>query len=226
MFFWHWIIVQWIERNRIYFAVLRMWKPTNCSQFNFALFRSFWYIFPHRHGCYAFSKYNSFISTQNHNQPATTLNWAKLDTFQACEICLFSLQLFDWNAAPETCTRSPMQTHFPSFFFILKSKGKRTPSHPTVSLVRMRRVSCDTFEREKDNGFETCAKFYIQLWNWMIFLQTISIIRKCYPSLFAHFHNTLLHIILIFPRLWFKKTHLGTHWKEQIHFCLFLCNGS
>ena len=113
----------------------------------------------------------------------------------------FSLQLFDWNAAPETCTRSPMQTHFPSFFFILKSKGKRTPSHPTVSLVRMRRVSRDTFEREKDNGFETCAKFYIQLWNWMIFLQTISIIRKCYPSLFAHFHNTLLHIILIFPRL-------------------------
>ena len=76
----------------------------------------------------------------------------------------FSLQLFDWNAAPETCTRSPMQTHFPS-----------------------------------------CAKFYIQLWNWMIFLQTISIIRKCYPSLFAHFHNALLHIILIFPLLWLKQ---------------------
>ena len=130
MFFWHWIIVQWIERNRIYFAVLRMGKPTNFSQFKFALFRSFWYIFPHRHGCYAFSKYNSLFSTQNHNQPATTLNWAKLDTFQACEICLFSLQLFDWNAAPKTCTRSPVQTHFLIFFFLQKSKGKRTPSHP------------------------------------------------------------------------------------------------
>ena len=135
MFFWHWIIVQWIERNRIYFAVLRMGKPTNFSQFNFALFRSFWYIFPHRHGCYAFSKYNSLFSTQNHNQPATTLNWAKLDTFQACEICLFSLQLFDWNAAPKTCTRSPVQTHFLIFFFLQKSKGKRTPSHPN-------RLSC------------------------------------------------------------------------------------
>jgi hypothetical protein len=105
------------------------------------------------------------------------------------------------ECSTQTCTRSPMKTHFPSLFVILKSKGKRTPSHPTVSIVRTRRVSRDTFEREKDNGFETCAKFYIQLWNWMIFLQTISIIRKCYPSLFAHFHNTLLHIILIFPRL-------------------------
>jgi hypothetical protein len=154
--------------------------------------------FPHRHRCYAFS---SSFSEQNHNQTTTALNWAKLDTFQACEICLFRCSCSIGMQHPKHALDHPCKLIFPVVFLILKSKGKRTPSHPTVSLVRMRRVSRDTFEREKDNGFETCAKFYIQLWNWMIFLETISIIRKCYPSLFANFHNTLLHIILIFPRL-------------------------
>ena len=39
-----------------------------------------------RHRCYAFS---ISFSEQNHNQITTALNWAKLDTFQAWEICLF-----------------------------------------------------------------------------------------------------------------------------------------
>ena len=86
--------------------------------------------FPPQTGMLCLLRTNSLFSKQNHNQPATTLNWAKLDTFQACEICLFSLQLFDWNAAPKTCTRSPVQTHFLIFFFLQKPKGKRTPSHP------------------------------------------------------------------------------------------------
>ena len=116
--------------------------PSGCEyqqiQFNFALLRSFWYIFPHSHGCYASSE-------QNHNQPATNLNWAKVDTFQACEIFLFrcscSLGMqhpkhcscilgLDIKGMPKTCTRSPVETHFLIFFFLQKSKCKRTPSRP------------------------------------------------------------------------------------------------
>ena len=140
MFFWHWIIVQWIDRNQIYFAVLRMWKPTNCSQFNFALFRSFWYIFPHRHGCYAFSKYNSLFSTQNHNQPATTLNWAKLDTFQAWEICLFRCSCSIGMQHPKHAPDHPCKLIFSFSFFFKNQKAKGRHLTPTVSLVRMRRV--------------------------------------------------------------------------------------
>ena len=46
-----------------------------------------------------------------------------------CVISL-SLQLFGCSPALRTCTRAPMQTRFPSLFFLPKSKGKRTPSQP------------------------------------------------------------------------------------------------
>jgi hypothetical protein len=168
-------------------------------QFNFALLRSFWYIFTHTHGCYAFSDQ---IVKQNHNQPATNLNWAKLGTFQACEILSFLPELFNWNAEPKTWTRSTVETHFPSVFSSSKIKRQKDAISPQRSLLyACAGLSRDTFEREENNGFESCAKFHIRLWNRLILLQTISIIRKCYPSLFAHFHDALLHIILICPRL-------------------------
>jgi hypothetical protein len=154
------------------------------SQFNFALLRSFWYILPHTHGCYAFSDQ---IVKQNHNQPATTLNWAKLGTFQACEILSFLPELFNWNAEPKTWTRSTVETHFPSVFSSSKIKRRKDAISPQRSLLyACAGLSRDTFERE---------------WNRLILLQTISITRKCYPSLFANFHDALLHIILICPRL-------------------------
>ena len=99
-----------------------MWIPTTVFQFNFALFRSFWYIFPHRHGCYAFSKYNSLFSTQNHNQPATTLNWAKLDTFQACEICLFRCPCSIGVQHPNNAPDHPWKLIFSCSFFFKNQK--------------------------------------------------------------------------------------------------------
>jgi hypothetical protein len=128
---------------------------------------------PHR--CYASSE-------QNHNQPATNPNWAKLDTFQACEICLFRCSCSIGMQHPKHAPDHPWKLNFSFYFFLQKSKGRHLA--PTVSLRRMRRVPCDTFEREKNNGFYNRAKFHIRLWNRMIFLQTIYIIRKCYPSIF------------------------------------------
>ena len=106
-----------------------------------------------------------------------------------------------------TCANSFSRFYF--FFQNQKAKGRHLT--PTVSLVRMRRVSRDTLEQEKNNGFQDRAKFHIRLWNWMIFLPTIVIIRKCYLYVFAHFHDTIVHIMLIFPCLGFKKTHLEIH---------------
>jgi hypothetical protein len=102
--------------NRIYF-----------SQFNFALFRSFWYIFPHTHGCYAFSDQ---IEKQNHFQPASTLNWAKLGTFQACEILSFFAVVVQLECRTQNMDQINRGNSFSQFFLLLKSKGKRTPSYP------------------------------------------------------------------------------------------------
>ena len=123
MFFWHWIFAQWIKRNCIYFAGLQDVNTNKFSQFNFALLRSFWYIFPHSHRCYASSE-------QNHNQPATNLNWAKLDTFQACEICLFRCSCSIGMQHPKHAPDRLCKLIFSFLFFLPKSKGKRTPSHP------------------------------------------------------------------------------------------------
>ena len=177
MFFWHWIFAQWIKRNCIYFAGLQDVNTNKFSQFNFALLRSFWYIFPHSHRCYASSE-------QNHNQPATNLYWAKLDTLQACEICLFRCSCSIGMQHPKHAPDHPCKLILSFSFFFKNQNAKGRHLAPTVSLVRMRRVPRDTFEREKNNGFDNRAKFHIRLWNRMIFLQTISIIRKCYPSLF------------------------------------------
>ena len=118
---------------------------------------------------------------------------------------------------------------FSQFLFSSKIKRQKDAISPQRSLLyACAGLSRDTFEREENNGFESCAKFHIRLWNRLILLQTISIIRKCYPSLFAHFHDALLHIILICPRLWFKKTHLGIRWIDwgKLHnniFTFFVC---
>ena len=82
---------------------------------------------------------HKFILKTKSHSASNSPHWDKLDTFQAwCDMSHW-LYLFDRNAAPETCPTSAIQTHFPSFILLLKSKGKRTPSHPTFSLVHMRR---------------------------------------------------------------------------------------
>jgi hypothetical protein len=209
MFFWHWISVQWIERNRIFFAVLRMGKPTNFSQFNFALFRSFWYIsltdtdaMPSPN-IIVYSQHKIIISQQ---QPSIGPNWIQ---FKLVRSVFFRCSCSIGMQHPKHVPDHPCKLIL-SFSFSSKIKRQKDAISPQRSLLcACSGLSRDTFKREKNNGFENSAKFHIRLWN-----QTLSIIRKCYPSLFAHFHNTLLHIILIFPRLWFKKTHLGTHWKD------------
>jgi hypothetical protein len=171
------------------------------SQFNFALCRSFLVHFPPQTQMLCLFRTNSLFSTQNHNQPATTLNWAKLDTFQAYEICLFRCPCLIGMQHPKHAPDHPCKP-FSHVLFSSKIKRQKDAISPQRSLLcACAGLSRDTFEREKNNGFENCAKFHIRLWDRMIFLQIISIIRKCYPSLFAHFHNTLLHIILIFPHL-------------------------
>jgi hypothetical protein len=96
MFFWHFILVQWIKSNRIYFAVLRMWIATNFpisilpSSIHFCTFSP---TDMDAMPCHLWT--NRLFSTQNHTQPATTLNWANLDTFQACDDPSFSLWLLD-----------------------------------------------------------------------------------------------------------------------------------
>jgi hypothetical protein len=142
------------------------------SQFNFALFRSFCYILPHRHGCYAFSE-QIIISQQ---QPSIGANWIH---FKLVRICFFRCSCSIGMQHPKHAPDHLCKLIFSFSFFFKNQKAKGRHLTPTVSLVRMRRVSRDAFEREKNNGF------HIRLWNRMIFLATISIIRKCYPSLFV-----------------------------------------
>ena len=192
MFSRHWIIVQW------------MWKNRKFCPLPFILVN-----FPPqiRMLCLLRSK-------QNHNsqqQPSIGPNWIN---FKLVRFVFFAgvvrLQCSTQNIHQITHANS-----FPQFFSSSKIQRQKDAISPQQSLLwACAGLSRDTFELEKNNGFENCAKFHIRLWNRMIFLQTISILRKCYPSLFAQFHDTLLHIILIFPRLWFKKTHLGIHWID------------
>jgi hypothetical protein len=165
------------------------------AQFNFALFRSFWYIFPHRHGCYAFSEqifysqHKIIISLQ---QPSIGPNWIH---FKLVSPVFFAV-VVRLECSSQNMHQITRANSFSNFLFSSKSKRQKDAISPQRSLLcACAGLSRDTFKREKNNGFENSAKFQ------MIFLQTISIIRKCYPSLFAHFHDTLLHIILILPRL-------------------------
>ena len=63
--------------------------------------------------------------------------------------------------APDHSCKLILSFHL--FFKNQKAKGRHLT--PTVSLVRMCRVSRDTIEREKNNGFQDRAKFHIRLWN-------------------------------------------------------------
>jgi hypothetical protein len=99
----------------------RMWISTNLPSSMLPSYVHFGTFSPHR--CYASTE-------QNHNQPATNLNWAKLDTFQACEICLFFAVVVRLECSTQNMRKIPRGNSFSQFLFLQKSKGKRTPSHP------------------------------------------------------------------------------------------------
>ena len=77
--------------------------------------------FPHRHRCYAFS---SSFSEQNHNQTTTALNWAKLDTFQACEIRLFRCSRSIGMQHPKHAPDHPCKLIFPVSLLFKNQKAK------------------------------------------------------------------------------------------------------
>jgi hypothetical protein len=66
-----------------------------------------------------------------------------------------------------------------------------------------------------------------QLWNRMIFLQTISIIRKCYPSLFVcTFPLYSFAYYINFPTFVIQENPPCNTLEKHIHFCLFVYNDS
>ena len=122
--------------------------------------------------------------------------------FKPGAICLFGSSCSTGMQHPKHAPHRPYKLIFPVLFFFSNQKAKGRHLTQRSLLCTCAGQSRDTFRREKDSGFESCAKFHIQLWNRMRFLQTISIITKCYPSLFAH---TIFHIILTFPCLLLKN---------------------
>ena len=116
--------------------------------------------------------------------------------FKPGAICLFGCSCSTGMQHPKHAPHRPYKLIFPVLFFFSNQKAKGRHLTQRSLLCTCAGQSRDTFRRENDNGFESCAKFHIQLWTRMLFLQTISIITKCYPSLFA---RTLFHIILTFP---------------------------
>ena len=158
---------------------------------------------------------SSLFSTQNHTQPATTLNWGNLDTFEACEDPSFSLWLLEWNAAPKTCTRSLVQTHFLLFIFSSKIKRQKDAITPQRSLL-CACAGCHVTHRSgrRTTGFKIAPNFTSGCGiGWYSYRPFLSSERAIHLYVFAHFHDTIVHIMLILPRLWFKKSHLEIPWN-------------
>ena len=140
MFFWHWIIVQWIKRTRIYFAVLRMWIPTNFLSSILPSAVHFWYIFPHRHGCYAFSEqivYSQHKIIISQQQPSIGPNWIH---FKLVRSVFFRCSCSIGMQHPKHVPDHPCKLIFSFSFFFKNQKAKGRHLTPTVSLVRMLRV--------------------------------------------------------------------------------------
>jgi hypothetical protein len=71
-------------------------------------------------------------------------------------------------------------------FLFFSSKIKRQKDAITPQRSRLCACAgCHVTHRSgrRTTGFQDRAKFHIRLWNWMIFLPTIIIIRKCYTPL-------------------------------------------
>ena len=122
---------------------------------------------------------NSLFSTLNHNQPPirdiSSLWWS-----------VFSPEFARLESHTQNMHQITHENSFTSHFFFKNQKAKGRHLSPTVSLVSMRRVSRDSFEREKNNGFQDRAKFHIR------FLKSENAFNL---RSFWHIHHALLHII-------------------------------
>ena len=138
-----------------------------------------------------------FFSKQNHYQPAATLDWAKRDTFQACEMCLFRCSCSTGTQNTKHAPDHPCKPIVFQFFLLIKSKGKRTPSHPNgLSCAHAQVCHVTHSSGKRTTGLKIAPNFTsccgIRRYSY---IQTISSIRKCHSCLFAHFQGTLLQII-------------------------------
>ena len=85
--------------------------------------------------------------------------------FELVRIFLFRCSCSIGTQNPKHAPDHACKLIFSFYFFFKNQMAKGRHLTPTVYLVRMRRVSHDTLEREKNNGFQDRAKFHIRLWN-------------------------------------------------------------
>ena len=159
---------------------------------------------------------SSLFSTQNHTQPATTLNWAKLDTFQACERirpfrCGSSIGMQHPKHAPDHLCK----LIFSFLFFSSKIKRQKDAITPQRSRL-CACAGCHVTHRSgrRTTGFKIAPNFTSGCGiGWYSYRPFLSSERAIHLYVFAHFHDTIVHIMLILPRLWFKKSHLEIPWN-------------
>ena len=108
-----------------------------------------------------------------------------------------------------------MQTQLHSLFFLLKSRGKRTLSQPNgLSCAHAQGVTWHIGAGEEQRVFKIAPNFTSGCGiGWYSYRPFLSSERAIHLYVFAHFHDTIVHIMLILPRLWFKKSHLEIPWN-------------
>ena len=150
---------------------------------------------PTTYGCFAFSI--SLFSKQNslsQQQPPLGQTWYISSLVRYVSLAVVVRQ--------ECSTQNMPHIGHTNSFSQLYSSSKIKRQKDAISLNVLSCAHAQVSHVTRSGGFESCAKFHNQLWTRMLFLQTISIITKCYPSLFA---RTLFHIILTFPCLLLKN---------------------
>jgi hypothetical protein len=122
------------------------------SQFNFALCRLFWYIFPHRQGCFAFSEQivysqNKIIISQQ--QPSIGPNWMHFKLVRS----VFFAVVVRLECSTQNMHQITRANTFSHFIFSSKIKRQKDTISPQSSLL----CACPRCHMKHSSGRRTTA---------------------------------------------------------------------